>query len=192
MQNIDFYERRNNRVTKPYNNDFDPEYFPRLAQNKPREIDRIRKKASRAFFLISSLCIVSFTVGIIIGIKFAGGAQREIVDKKTFTAVTDIGKKISNIILENPADTASRENPFPKKNYPYVIKLRSDYDSSTSRKIADFLSHKGHTVILTRYDNSYRIYIGPYKNSGDAESAVKKISGYQKYSLAEILQIIKR
>jgi SPOR domain len=192
MQNVDFYERRNNRVREPYFNDLDPEFFPRLAHNKPREIDRIRKKASRTFFLISSLCIISFTAGIIIGIKFAAGTPRDIVDKKTFTAVTDIGKKISNIIAENPSETASRENPFPKKNYPYVIKLRSDYDQATSRKIADFLSHKGHTVIITRYDNSYRIFIGPYKNSDDAESAVKKISGYQKYSLAEILQIIKR
>jgi hypothetical protein len=192
MQNIDFYERKNLRAAQPYVDDFDPEYFSRLADNMPREADRKRKKASRTFFLITSLCIISFTAGIVIGIKFAGGSQREIVDKKTFNAVTDIGKKFSNIMTEKSAVSTPRENQFPKKNYPYVLKIRSDYDYATSRKIADYLSRKGHTVILTKYDSSYRIYIGPYTNTADAATALKKISGYQKYSLAENLHIIKR
>ena len=192
MQNIDFYERRNTRPATPHLDDFSSEYFPRPAQKATREADRIRKKASRTFFLISSLCIISFTIGIIIGIKFAGGASREIMDKNTFTAMTDIGKKISTIVSESTAEKARKENPFPKKSYPYVVKLSSDYDEPTSRKIADFLSHKGHTVILTRYDQKYRIYIGPYTSADDAGTAVKKISSYQKYSLAEKMQIIKR
>src|SRR5208337_3829025 len=103
MQNIDFYERKNSRAATPHLDDFSPEYFPRLAQKATREADRIRKKASRTFFLISSLCIISFTIGIVIGIKFAGGAPREIMDKNTFAAMTDMGKKISTIVTENTA-----------------------------------------------------------------------------------------
>ncbi|OHD68771.1 MAG: hypothetical protein A2W19_10940 [Spirochaetes bacterium RBG_16_49_21] len=192
MQNIDFYERKNIRIVPPQINTIDPEYYPRLAQNTPREAERIRKKATRAFFLISSLCIVSFTIGIIIGIKFSGGAQREIVDKKTFNAMTEIGNKFSNFIKERPTETGARENPFPKKSFPYVVKLRTEYDHAASQKIAAFLSHKGHTVILTKNNDNYSIYIGPYKNAGDAETALKKISAYQKYSLAENMRIIKR
>ncbi len=192
MQNIDFYERRNSHPTAPHLDDFSPEYFPRLAQKTTRESDRIRRKASRTFFLILSLCIISFTTGIVVGIKFSGGATREIMDKNTLSAMTDIGKKISTIVTENTPDKPHKENPFPKKTYPYVVKLASDYDDLSSRKIADFLSHKGHTVILTRYDRNYRIFIGPYKSTEEAEAAVKKISSYQKYSLAEKMQIIKR
>jgi hypothetical protein len=192
MQNIDFYERKNIRVVHPQPYALDPEYYPRMAHNSHREIERIRKKATRAFFLISSLCILSFTIGIIIGIKFSGGAQREIVDTKTFNAMTEIGNKFSNLINEKTVKSPEKENPFPKKSYPFVIKIRSQYDNASSQKIAAFLSRKGHTVILTKFNDKFRIYIGPYKNAGDAEAALKKISTYKKYSLAENTRIIKR
>ena len=83
MQNIDFYERKNIRVMPPqFTDTYDPEYLPRVAQSTPREMERVRRRASRTFFLISALCIISFTAGIVIGIKFTGGTQREIVDPR--------------------------------------------------------------------------------------------------------------
>ncbi|OHD65640.1 MAG: hypothetical protein A2176_13430 [Spirochaetes bacterium RBG_13_51_14] len=193
MQNLDFYERKNIRSIPPSVNDsYDPEYFPRIAQNTPREMERVRKKASRIFLFISSLCIISFTAGILIGIKFAGGSQREIVDKKTFNAVSDIGKKFTFLTGEKPVEPIPQENIFPKSTYPYVIKVTHEHDYAASQKIAAFLSHRGHTVILSKNIGGYRIYIGPYKNSADAQEALKKISGYTKYSLAENTRIIKR
>ncbi len=192
MQNIDFYERKNIRASAPRFADYGPEYLPRMAQNTPREIERVRKKASRTFFLISSLCIISFTAGIVIGIKFTGGPGKEIMDRNTFTAVTDFGKKFSGWLTENPARAAQKENPFPKQNYPYVIKVNDEYDYADSQNIAGFLSKKGHTVILTKYNDKFKIYIGPYRNSSDARDALKKISSLQKYSLAEKVRVIKR
>jgi hypothetical protein len=193
MQNIDFYERKNIRIAPPqFNDTYDPEYLPRMAQHTPREIERVRRKASRTFFLISSLCIISFTAGILIGIKFTGGAQREIMDKKTFNAVADMGNKFSFFSKEKPAESAPQEKPFPKESYPYVIKLSDEHDYAMSQKIAGFLSRRGHTVILSKNNALYRIYIGPYKTGPDAQQALKKISSYNKYSLAENTRIIKR
>lgn len=193
MQNIDFYERKNMRVAPPqYTDTYDPEYLPRMAQNTPREMERVRKKASRIFFLITSLCIISFTAGIVIGIKFVGGVQRDLVDKKTYNAVADFGKGLPLFNREKPAESIPQENLFPKKNYPYVIRVTSDYDHEMSQKIAGFLSRRGHTVILSKNNTRYRIFVGPYKNSADADEALKKITAYQKYSLAENTRIIKR
>lgn len=192
MQNIDFYERKNIRVVAPQFSDFDPEYLPRVAQNTPREVERVRKKASRTFFLISCLCIISFTAGIVIGIKFSGGTQKELMDRKTVTAVTDWGKKFSGLLTDNSGTVVQKENPFPRENYPYVIRVNNDYDHTASQNIAGFLSRKGHTVILTKFNDRFKIYIGPYKNSSDAQEAIKKISTFQKYSLAENVRIIKR
>lgn len=194
MQNIDFYERKNIRtVPQQFNDDFDPEYFPRVAQNTPREVERIRKKASRTFFFVTALCIISFTAGIMLGIKFTGGAKHEIVDKKTFNAVADIGKNFSLFANETPSDQARQQDTlFPKKSYPYVIRVNDEHDQDLSKKIAGFLSRRGHTVILSKNKSLFRIYIGPYRTGADANEALKKISGYKKYSLAENTRIIKR
>ncbi len=193
MQNIDFYERKNIRITPPQFSDaYDPEYLPRMAQNTPREMERVRKRASRIFFLITSLCIISFTAGIVIGIKFVGGVQRDLVDKKTYNAVADIGKGLPLFSKEKPAESIPQENLFPKRIYPYVIKLASEHDHQMTQKIAGFLSRRGHTVILSKNNSRYRIFVGPYKNSADADEALKKIAAYQKYSLAENTRIIKR
>jgi hypothetical protein len=193
MQNIDFYERKNIRVMPPqFADTYDPEYLPRVAQHTPREMERVRKKASRVFFLISALCIISFTAGIVIGIKFTGGTQREIVDKKTFNAVASIGKNLPFLGQEKQPAAEPRENMFPKSAYPYVIKMNRDCDYAESQKIASFLSHRGHTVILAKADGKYRIYIGPYKTADAATESLKKISTYTKYSLAENTRIIKR
>ena len=128
MQNIDFYERKNIRVAPPqFLDTHDPEFLPRMAQNTPREMERVRKKASRIFFLITSLCIISFTAGIVIGIKFTGGSQRELMDKKTFNAVADIGRSFSLLSREKPAESIPQEKLFPEKQ---LSLCHQDYERS--------------------------------------------------------------
>ena len=193
MQNIDFYERKNIRFAPPqFSDTYDPEYLPRMAQHTPREIERVKRKASRIFFLITSLCIISFTAGILIGIKFTGGAQRAIMDKKTFNAVADMGNTLPLLSKDKRPEPAPKEKLFPKESYPYVIMVSNEYNHSMSQKIAGFLSKRGHTVILSKNNALYRIYIGPYRTGTDAQSALKNISSYNKYSLAENTRIIKR
>ena len=193
MQNIDFYERKNIRVMPPqFTDTYDPEYLPRVAQHTPREMERVRKKASRAFFLVSALCILCFTAGIVIGIKFSGGTQREIVDKKTFNAVASIGKNLPFLGGENRVSSELKKNMFPKSTYPYVIRMTKDFEHAESQEIASYLSQRGHTVILANNEGKIRIFIGPYQTSGAAREALQKISTYNKYSLAENTRIIKR
>lgn len=193
MQNIDFYERKNIRIMPPqFTDTYDPEYLPRVAQHTPREMDRVRKKASRAFFLVSALCIICFTAGIVIGIKFSGGTQRDIVDKKTFNAVASIGKSIPFLSGEKQAASDARPNMFPKASYPYVIKMTRDNEYAEAQKIASYLSQRGHTVILAKNGSKIRIFIGPYQSADAAREALQKISSYDKYSLAENTRIIKR
>lgn len=193
MQNIDFYERKNIRIAPPqFTESYDSEFLPRMAQNTPREMERVRKKASRIFFLVTALCILSFTAGIMLGIKFSGGKERDIVDKKTFTAVADIGKSLPLFAKEKAAEPVSQEKLFPKSDYPFVIRVLNEYNYETTQKMAGFLSRRGHTVILSKNNTNYRIFIGPYKTSAEADGALKKIAAYQKYSLAENTRIIKR
>ena len=163
-----------------------------MAQNTPREMERVRRKASRIFFLITALCIMSFTAGIVIGIKFAGGTHRELVDKKTFNAVADISRGFPLVTRDRQAEPLPQEKLFPKSAYPYVIAVTAEHDHDTTQKLANYLSRRGHTVILSKNNSRYRIFIGPYRNSEEASGALKKIAAYQKYSLAENTRIIKR
>ena len=192
MQNIDFYDKRSTRAVPPQFTDFDPEYYPRVTQTTPREIERVRRRASRIFFTITALCIISFTAGIVVGVKFSGGGRQEIVDAKTFNAVADVGKKLPFVSGHMKKEESSRENSFPRETYPYVLSVAGDYDDATSQQMAEFISRQGHTVILSKHNDRFRIFIGPYRRHADAVDSQKKISTLTKYSLAENTRIIKR
>ncbi len=198
MQNMDFYSGRTARVNPSQLNVQDPEYFTRLDNIQQKEMDRTRKKASRMMSLIIGLCIISFTSGLILGIKFASGSKKEIMDANTKKAVTDIGSKVSNLLkdssINKDASAAEmKKNLFPRAEYPYVISLSSKFSEDTSQEIARHLSQKGHTVILSKQENNrYNIFIGPYKNQADAQASLKKITGYNKKVWYSGSTIIKR
>ncbi len=192
MQNIDFYEKRSPRMVHPQFTDFDPEYYPRVTQSTPREIERVRKRASRIFFTITALCIISFTVGIVVGIKFSGGTDKEIVDARTFNAMADFGKRIPFMAGNETKPAVPAKNAFPRESYPYVLSVKGDYDHATSQNMASYISGLGHTVILSKHNDRFRIFVGPYRKHADALDALKKISAHPKYSLAENTRIIKR
>jgi hypothetical protein len=210
MQNIDFYEGKNLRNNPSQFERIDPEFYPRMTEYNsrsndfgPREEEKHRKKANRMMFVIISLCIISFTAGLVIGIKFAGGSERKIVDDKTIQAVSGLSNKVTGLMNNkdvNSAKTADdshnikqKENVFPKEDYPFIIKVGSDYDKAESQKIAGFLSSKGHTVILSKTSkDTFKIYIGPFKNQLDAKSSLNKFSGYNEFSIASNSRIVKR
>ena len=207
MQNIDFYEGKNLRNNPAQFERIDPEFYPRMAEYNsrandfaPRENEKHRKKANRMMFVIIALCIISFTAGLVIGIKFAGGSDRKIVDDKTIQAVSGLSNKVTGLINKDSNGTKTadesikqKENVFPKEDYPFIIKVGSEYDKAESQKIAGFLSSKGHTVILSKTaKDSFKIYIGPFKNQLDAKSSLNKFSGYNEYSIASNSRIVKR
>lgn len=184
MQNIDFHNRRLAKNFPAQYAQFeprDPEYFSQLSENYHHDEERGRKKANRMMSLIIALCIISFTCGLVTGIKFTSGSNREIVDKRTREAVSDFGKRMSSIVNERASaqvktEPAEKKDLFPRDKYPYVIKIGGEFSKTQSLEIAQALNAGGHTVILSKHRENYRIYTGPFKTQRDAENSLKKIT----------------
>ncbi len=191
MQNMDFYNGQSFHETEQSYGRQDPEYFARMSKFQAKEDTRIRRKASRIIFIIAALCIISFTTGLAIGIKFAGGSERQIVDEKTFNAVKDLGTKVSGMFNRKNSEKFTTEQ-FPRDKYPYVIKVGDSFDYSKSQKIANFLSVNGHTVIISKNNNRYTLFTGPYPDRDQAKRVLKKITTYKQFSLASVVKILKR
>lgn len=196
MQNIDFYSGKTLREIPSGFNREDPEYFASMANGHSKDEERSMKRATRMLFLIVALCIISFTTGLVIGIKFAAGSNKEIVDEHTKKAVDDIGKKVANIIKDGTttdlnAAPASKDI-FSREQFPYAIKINGEYSQPKSQDIAGFLSGKGQTVILSKNNEKYRIFLGPYRNLDEASVSLKKIKGFSGDEYITKAVIIKR
>ena len=119
MQNMDFYNGKSYRNGKSISGGNGTENW--TAKKNSKEEMRSRKKASRIIFLIAAMCIISFTTGLAIGIKFAGGAERKIVDEKTFKAVLGLGSRMSSMFDKKSTEKFKQEK-FPRDEFPFVIK----------------------------------------------------------------------
>jgi hypothetical protein len=196
MQNIDFYSGKTVRETPPNFSREDPEYFARFAKGHAKEEDRSMKKATRMLFLIVALCIISFTTGLVIGIKFASGSNKEIVDQHTKKAVDEIGKKVANIIKDGAETDLNaapvNRNLFSRDQFPYAIKIQGEFNQMKSQEIAGFLSGKGQTVILSNSNGKYKIFLGPFIGLGEADNNLKKIKGFSGDEYISKAVIIKR
>jgi preprotein translocase subunit SecF len=182
MQNIDFYAGKSYEFTPTNIDQQDPEYFSRIANLNQRQELKAKKRATRILSFIIALCIVSFTTGLAVGIKFAGGKQKEIVDKETIQAVSNIGNKMSHFITKNGKSNTSPATDvnerYPKKDYPFVIRIGNKYTLNQSKDIANYLSRKGHTIIISKHKQKYRVYTGPYKQQATAQKSLKEIQNY--------------
>ncbi len=194
MQNIDFHSKQGRAVPPQFNQNFDmpdPEYFTRMAKTQSKEIERNRNKASRMLFIVSALCIISFTTGIVIGIKFAAGSSKEIVDKDTMSAVNGISSKVKTLINNKTTkpNVKTRQSVYSKADYPYVIKIFG-FPKNLLKNVAAYLSKKGnkkYTIIVT----SKNLYI-PQKTKHAAQNLFDIISDYRRYLFVGKMNIIKR
>jgi len=191
MQNIDFYEGNVSRPLSPQFDRQDMEYFSRMSKTYVKDEERMRNRASRMMFIIGALCIISFTTGMMVGLKFAGGAKKEIVDDRTYNAVRGLGVKMTDLLGEKKSMAPSSAT-YPKQDYPYVIRVQEKIPESQARNSASFLSSEGHTVILTRNMDKIDLYTGPYKNVDEAKKSLKIIEGYSAYADTQSLKILKR
>ena len=197
MQNIDFYDgnsAKNINKSAPFQ---DAEYYTRMDAVNRKEVDRNRKKASRMMSFIVGLCIISFTTGLVVGIKFTSGPQAQIVDPETRKAVSHLRDRVTNMVNAAPVSvqkqqTESGQKVFPRSRYPFVLRMDGKFTERKSRDIAKYLSGKGHTVILSKINNSYHIYVGPYEDRGAAESSLKQVRQYPRGNLFTGLQIVRR
>lgn len=194
MQNIDFYNGTNMKNVPPQFSVQDPEYFTRIAKIHYKEQEKARRKASRMLSFIIALCIICFTTGLMIGIKFSG-SDKEIMDKKTMQAMSTIGENVKDMIREHTISgkktTVSTKKLFPKKDFPYVIRVGKELTKLKSQEIANFLSNNGHTVIISKGKKDFNVYTGPYRTADEAQSSIQTIQKYSKtewFSHARIMQ----
>jgi hypothetical protein len=217
MQNFDYYHGSTHYQEQPEFVARDPEYFSRMARNHQKEGVKKRNKATRFLSFVLALCIVSFTTGIIVGMKFTGGDQQEIVDPATKQAMSDIGTKVNNLTNENEittetatedvssgsenststevstsTSTSSTSRSYPKELFPYVIRIGNKYSKVNAEQIADYLSSKGHTVILSQHEDFFRVYTGPYKEKSSAQVALNRINYYTDNKYFHSAMVLKR
>jgi preprotein translocase subunit SecF len=193
MQNIDFYEGKNIYFSPNPASGIPPREFIYNYQQFDNTPSKTKSRnASRIIFMITALCIVSFTAGLVLGIKFAGGTEREIIDKSTFNIMSDAGSKVSSMLSSKINGIPSAKAMFPKHEYPFAIKINPVEGNENIQKIASYLNHNGHTVILAKNKDFYQIYLGPYKDFREAQAQLKNIASLEKYSLAKTSRIIKR
>lgn len=192
MQNMDFYDGRHLRTLPPQFDKADPEYFSRATRSLEKEYDRNHKRAVRLLTLITALIIIAFTTGLVIGIKFAGGSGKSIVDDKTYNTMNSIGSRVSDLVKDMAGQNKQANKLYPKEDFPFVIQLGREYSENDTKVVAQFLSSKGHTVIVSQNKDNYRIYTGPYKTEAEARKTLSEISLYKQYALSANAQIIKR
>ena len=193
MQNIDFYEGKGLRSSMPAFERIDPEYFAGNTRVSSKEFEKSRKKTSRALFLFIAVNIITFTLGIVTGLKFAGGQEKVIVDPQTYQTVSDLGRKVTSMIKEPVIHTNTPANKvFPKEEYPFVISIGSGHSAETARNIAEKLSGRGHTVILSKKGENYEVYAGPFQTRGEADKIVEKIKGYRDKTIGTKAAVLSR
>lgn len=189
---MDFFDGRHLRDLPPQFDKFDSEFFSRTSGTVDRENDRARQKATRMLTIIAALVIISFTTGLVLGIKFAGGSERKIVDDRTLNAMNNIGEKMSDVVKDVTGNAKPANQLYPKIDYPYVIQLGQEYSEIDLKPVAQFLSSKGHTVIVSKNNQNFKIFTGPYRTETDARKSLSEISLYKQYAISTNAQIIKR
>lgn len=199
MQDMDLYTGKQNNYFVPQFETADPDYFMRTAESQQRDEVKIHKKATRLIAFVSALCIISFTAGLVTGIKFVGGANKPLLDPHTKQAVSSIGQKVTGsqpveAAEAQEADTqaTAAKQAYPKAEYPFVIRIGNEYPKEKATELANVLSAKGHTMIISKRDQKYLLYAGPFKTKESAELSLQKIKGYNDSRWQNNAVILKR
>lgn len=182
----------------------DAEYFTRINDSIQSSEHKSRKHATRIFSIVTGLCIVSFTAGLIIGIKFAGGKDKPLIDPHTQKAISGLASTTANTpagvtqaSVETSAQSAAQASQttvaaaYPKAEFPFVIRIGGDITKDKADEAAAFLSGKGHTVILSKNGQTFRLFSGPFRTMESAEISLQKIRSYGDSRFAHT-QVIKR
>jgi len=185
MQNIDFYNGQGTRRSAPIYDVPDPELYSK-GNSTIKDEEKSRKKAIRVLFIILAMCIISFTTGLAIGIKFAGGPKKEIIDKKTAAAMSTISNKMTNYFQ------GVRKRSFPKSQYPYLVKVGNQYGKVRTIEIVKYLRNKNHEVVISKGDSGmYKLYL-PYKGKNEAEMSIAMLQEYKEFNIGNSLSLFER
>jgi hypothetical protein len=153
--------------------------------------DTVQNRATRLLFIITALCIISFTAGLVLGIQFNNG-DRELVDKQTISALAGFKNKMGG--LTESGNNAKQETPssYPREQFPFVILIGEKIPTDSSESLISYFSSRGHRVIKLKQQNGMSLFIGPYENEDTAKLSLKKIQSYGDIASGITPQIIKR
>ena len=194
MQDIDLYVKKNHGMgyVPSFGQEPDMDYYFKAAETVRNDEKTNHKKTNRNIALVTGLVIISFTAGLIVGIKFAGGSERAIVDPHTKKAVTELTASVGTMLSGNQAETVPTSTAYPKEDFPFVIKVGDSLSYEQSKLAANDLSKKGHTVILSKQGELYRLFVGPFKTKDLAENSLQKLRQYQEHSFYRTASVLKR
>jgi len=197
MQNIDLYSGNNNNNHKmPPFVAYEPDFYNRVREKPPVEQDKFSRKASRIIFVITALCIVSFTTGLVVGLKFAGGKNTPIVDDATSELISKGVSSVSNMINRD----SERNKSYPASEFPFLLRIGASYTKDKATELANYIHTKGYVskgsvVFLPKdkeNDSLYNVYVGPYKSESEAKQSKQKFDADNKFTTSNNINIIKR
>ncbi len=193
MQNIDVYSGKEARVLNNSAILQDADNVARLEAMYRKEAYKNNKRASRMLSLIIALCIISFTIGLVMGLKFASGSQTAIVDNQTAGVLSHMRSRVTAIMKQGErGERSDAKAVFPKNEYPFVIRIGRDFNIKESKEVSQFLSNNGHTIVISQKNQRHKLFVGPYKSLTDAEGGMKILRNYRKKSWFEKAEIVKR
>ena len=197
MQNMDLYSGHSNNAHKmPSFTVYESDFFNRVREKPLVEQDRFSKKASRIIFIIAALCIVTFTTGLVVGLKFAGGKNTPIVDPATSELISKGVSSVSNMMSKDSGQTKS----YPVSEFPFLLRIGSSYTKDKATELANYVHTKGYvakgSVVFLPKDkgnsNLYNIYVGPYKSESEVKQSKQKFDTDSKFTASNNINIIKR
>jgi hypothetical protein len=196
MQDMDLYTGKQSSFFVPQFDTADPDYFTRSGETREHDAVKSHKKATRLIAFVAALCIISFTTGLVTGIKFAGGKDKPLIDPHTQQAVSSLGQRVAGFQAGTPAEAAepavSAKQSYPKADFPWVIRIGNEYSKDRASELANVLSAKGHSMVISKYEQNFRLYAGPFKTKESAELSLQKIKGYNDSRWQNNAVILKR
>lgn len=184
MQNFDFHSNNKNSYTDYNAQDYREYTIPQNYATHSRSFSQ--KKAHRMLTIIIALIIMSFTAGLIVGIKFTGGKSKPIIDPQTKVALNNAAQK-AKILIE-----PKQQPQFPKSEYPYAIKIGNSFTRNDATTLAGILSKTGQRIIVAKSKDQYTVYAGPYTSLQDAKKSLKIIMEQSKNGNFSNAIILKR
>ena len=194
---MDLYSGHNSNIHKmPSFTAYESDFFNRVKEKPPVEHGRFSKKASRIIFVIAAICIVSFTTGLVLGLKFAGGKNTPIVDEATSELISKGVSSVSNIMNKDSGQTKS----YPVSEFPFLLRIGNSYTKDKATEVANYVHTKGYvakgSVVFLPKDKGngslYNIYVGPYKSESEARQSKQKFDADGKFTASNHINIIKR
>ena len=175
---------------------YESDFFNKTREKTPVEQGKFSKKASRVIFVIAALCIVTFTTGLVVGLKFAGGKNTPIVDETTSELISRGVSSVSGIVNRDSGKAKS----YPVSEFPFLLRIGTSYNKDKAVELANYVHTKGYvakgSVVFLPKDKGnnslYNIYVGPFKSESEAKQSKQKFEADNKFTASNHINIIKR